>query len=958
MFPKIYAFYALFFLFCVNANAQNSNQNPTQQRGNISGQIREAGEPLIGVSVVLQRQRDSLPISSISSDDKGSFKFEQLAADTYAIRLSYIGYESVKIQNIRLPANTSFALDTVKMRPAATDFGELVVEATLIKVQMIGDTIQYNAAAFKTNPDAMVEDLIKKMAGVTIENGVVKAQGQVVTKITIDGQDYFGDDVMAAIKNIPASEVDKIQFFNAQSDKAALTGIKDATPEKGMNIVTKSGNFKGVFGKFDAAYGTDSRYNVGGSFNKFGKKRRISVIGRANNINQQGFSFEDMTISDGQNDPISLWGDNAFNYNFGAGINSSQVIGINYNERLSKKIKLSASYSTGFVQNKNTATLLRQYLPRAEPTNIQSYDEQTTSQQKQLHHRFASEIEYDIDSLTTLEIDANFSWQGGQKLGNFIGTNTIDSLFSNSSQTINNSSNLNYNGDLDINLSRKLNKPRRSISVNLYGELKNRQLNRLQISENTFANAIANQANNQLKINQLSQNKNNNNQLNTWLEYTEPISKKGALKFSYSADQTLSSNNNRTNNFMPNNTYSGLDTILSNTFNNNPFEQSAYISYHFDNSLGQNPLIGAPKDSTQRPPKNFNFHISLAYQNSQLKGQQTFPNSFALGRSYHNLQGGLNFNYRFSPQASFQIHYNLNPTLPNLSQLQILVNNQNPLFLSSGNRSLRQSIDQHLHVNYMNFNIKNNSSIFAYINVKTTQNYIGNSVLIANNDTLINNNLPLGKGAQFSQAANLGRAWESDGALLKSFSLAKLKLAANLAVFYSFSSLPALINGQKSRTNNGTANFRLSLNSNISEKFDFNFSFSAAQNLSYNSQTKQLNHSTNQSSSFNTTYYFAKRLVASLSVQQNAIFGMSSGFNRNFLSLGGSFGFTFLKDNRAQLSLSIHDALAQNADISRQMFDIYYEDRSTVVLRRYTLLRFSYRLNASKSQNNIQFIGG
>jgi hypothetical protein len=131
-----------------------------------------------------------------------------------------------------------------------------------------------------------------------------------------------------------------------------------------MNIVTKSGNLKGVFGNFDAAYGSKNRYNIGGNFNKFSPKRRISIIGSADNINKQGFSFQDKTISDGENESTSLWGDNAFTHDFGAGINASQVLGINYNEGFGKKVKLSASYSAGFIQNKNTATLRRQYLPQ------------------------------------------------------------------------------------------------------------------------------------------------------------------------------------------------------------------------------------------------------------------------------------------------------------------------------------------------------------------------------------------------------------------------------------------------------------------------------------------------------------------------------------------------------------------------------------------------------------------
>src|SRR5205814_4036636 len=178
---------------------------------------------------------------------------------------------------------------------AVKQLGEVTVITKTPPTQQKGDTIQYNASQYKVNPDANAEDLIKKVPGITVDKqGNVTAQGDQVRKVTIDGRDFFGDDATAALRNLPAEIIDKIQVFDRLGDQAQFTGFDDGNTQKAVNIVTKANMRNGQFGRLYAGYGTDDRYSAGGNVSFFKDSRRISLVGLANNVNQQNFATQDL----------------------------------------------------------------------------------------------------------------------------------------------------------------------------------------------------------------------------------------------------------------------------------------------------------------------------------------------------------------------------------------------------------------------------------------------------------------------------------------------------------------------------------------------------------------------------------------------------------------------------------------------------------------------------------------
>ena len=196
--------------------------------------------PVNGATIKLVSIRDTNQVKLVVSDKSGNFAFNNLNASGYKVYIGFTGYQTIE-QKVNLQASNTTPL-SFNLTKLATDLGDVTVIAKAPPARQKGDTTEFSASQFKVNPDATAEDLIKKLPGVTVaKDGTVTAMGEQVQKVTVDGKDFFGDDATAALKNLPASIIDKIQVFDKLSDQAQLTGFDDGNLQKTVNIVTKSG---------------------------------------------------------------------------------------------------------------------------------------------------------------------------------------------------------------------------------------------------------------------------------------------------------------------------------------------------------------------------------------------------------------------------------------------------------------------------------------------------------------------------------------------------------------------------------------------------------------------------------------------------------------------------------------------------------------------------------------------
>src|SRR6478672_7097949 len=410
---------AILLLFSIGINAQS-----------LKGRLFDPSNnrPLRRASVNLTSLKDSTQKFNIISDSSGRFEFKNLYTDSFALRISFVGYadftQIVGINNGTLDLGTLFIPKSIKQ------LGEVVVVSKVPPVQQKGDTLEYNASQFNVNPDATAEDMVKKLPGVTVDKqGTVTAQGEQVRKVTIDGRDFFGDDATAALRNLPAEIIDKIQVFDRLSDQAQFTGFDDGNTLKSLNIVTKANMRNGQFGRIYAGYGTDDRYAAGGNVSFFKDNRRISVVGNFNNVNQQNFASQDLlgvTSGGGKRGGFGGFGGKQGNRaggnrasggtNFGNqsnflvgqqnGIAITNAAGINFADQWGKKLTVSGSY---FFNNSNN--LNNQVADQRSLNGTDLYKENSLSKNNNYNHRINLRLDYKIDSANSILITSSINLQ-------------------------------------------------------------------------------------------------------------------------------------------------------------------------------------------------------------------------------------------------------------------------------------------------------------------------------------------------------------------------------------------------------------------------------------------------------------------------------------------------------------------------------------------------------------------
>ena len=250
-----------------------------------------SGKVISGAHVILTRPSDGLSMTSVTGS-KGGFYLNPPAGTRYSLHISYVGYGDF-IKEVEFEGGL-LDLDTIRIVEKDVLLDEVEVKGQILPVEQKGDTTIYNADSYKTLPDASTEDMIRKMPGIIVEDNKVEAQGEEVKEVQVDGKEFFGQDPMMALRNIPAEVVEKIEVFDKLSEQAQFTGFDDGNTTKTINIITRAQYRNGQFGKLFGGAGTDERYKIGGTVNVFNEDQRISFIGQSNNVNEQNFSTQDL----------------------------------------------------------------------------------------------------------------------------------------------------------------------------------------------------------------------------------------------------------------------------------------------------------------------------------------------------------------------------------------------------------------------------------------------------------------------------------------------------------------------------------------------------------------------------------------------------------------------------------------------------------------------------------------
>jgi hypothetical protein len=910
----------------------------SQQNYNINGRVVTKTDPLglPGANVVALSSADSTLVKGTTTDNDGNFAITGLSAANYILRVSFIGYQD-SFNNVTL-SNQSVDLGVITPIESAIDLKGIEVTEQIHQSTQMGDTTEFNAGAFKTNPDASTEDLIRKMPGITTEGGKVEAQGEEVKQILIDGKPFFGNDPSAALKNLPADAVDKIQISNYKSDQALFTGFEDGNEGKTINIITKPEYRNGTFGRLYAGYGLEDKYKAGGNLNFFNDDRRITLLFQGNNINEQNFAADDLSgvlgaSGGGRGRPGSRGFGRGSNVNEflvdqANGISTVYAAGINYSDKWGKKTKATGSYFFNLSDNITESSLFRDFTLGG--TESLFYNQIENSSSRNMNHRLNFRIEHEIDSMNSIIFSPRLTYQSNTGRNSFSGENSGDSGVFNDTRSLFLTDYEAFNVSASLLYRRKLAKKGRTISIDLTPSYNSNIGENSLESDNRFYNEIitADSLDQQGFLNQMGYN------LGGSVAYTEPLGEKSMLQINWQSNYNFNDSEKETFRYSAiTDAYDIRDTLLTNIFNNIYHTQSIGPEYRFND-------------------KKIQVNLGVNYQWAELRSVTQFPEDFTVYQQFNAVLPNARITYNFTDKKNFRINYRTGNNPPSATQLQGVLNNSNPVRLSIGNPDLEQDYQHRIFMRYSSSNTAKSTTFFVGGGMSYTNNYVGNSTIVALNDTTVNDGIFLSRGTQLVKPINLDgqisfRSFTSYG-----FPVKFLKSNLNLNGFLRYSRTPGLVNEQTNWSNTPTAGAGFTLSSNISQDLDFTISTDASYNMVINTLQSDLNNSFHrQNSRVSLVWMFWKGFVFSAEVNHQYLSGVSDGFSQNFLLVNGGLGYKFLKKREAEVRFTVFDLLNANESATRTINDVYAEDMSTNVLQRFFMLTFTYNLRNFKNGN-------
>lgn len=903
------------------------------QSNSISGSVysqEERGdkEPLGGVNILLLTAEDSSRVGGTASANNGAFSFDRVEPGRYLIVSTFLGFTPNR-QEVTIEDEPVRDLEIV-MIPSSLQLQEFQVSARRARVDVRGDTTAFHAGGYRGARDANVQDLVTRMPGFIIEDGRLQAQGEEVARILLDGEEFFGDDAALALQNLPSEIVDQIEVFDRESDQARFTGFRDGNTSRTINIVTRDGMNRGQFGRANSGYGSQTRYMAGGNYNYFRGSQRFSLIGMTNNINQQNFSSEDLlgiSQASGSGGGRGRGGGQATrNFRTGgqSGISSVHSGGMNYNDRWGDSWRVNASYFFNMSDNENDQDRERLYLTGFSAD--QQYDERSRSLSDNYNHRFDARMEYTIDDRRSLILTPSMSFQRNSSFQTVDGF-TVDQnrqLLNEIART-NSSDQIGYNINNTALYRHRFETRGRTFSANLRTNFSDRSGERFQLDDSRYFEETQNRIINDQQTETLA----GGYTLSGNFSYTEPLTESTQLLVSY---QPSVENNRSEQDVFRFDELTGSYTMIDTTLTN-----------RYDNRVYTNNLRGSYRYSRE----SWNANVSLSWQHTALRGEQTFPMVTDIGQTWQNILPGANVQYRFTRTTNMRFTYNSSTRTPSVRQLQDVIDNSDPLRLSTGNPDLRQQYDHRFTLRFRHANPEVGSSTSSFIAFTLTDNYIGNRTLVAENDTPIDGDIILRRGARLVSPDNIGRSWNLFSNLNRSLPVDLISSNMSLSAGVGYSRRPSFIDNQRNMTDNIRLNSGINVSSNISDRVDFRVSYNANYNIVENSIRPELDnnyYAGRATGAFRIMPFGGLELGSDFNVRHYA--GLGDDFNQTSLFWNGSIAYKFLEDEVAEFRMTLFDILGQNNNINRTIQEDYIEDYRNNVLSRYVLFSFSYRFRS------------
>jgi len=903
---KIFTFLTC-FLLTVAASAQTT--------GSIRGKLIDSvnKQSLKDASItVIDAKDSSMEVFGLAKED-GTFSLANITFGSMIVQVKFQGYEPYSKTITFSQANASVNLGTIYLKTASNDLGNVTVTESVIRMKK--DTMEVTASAFKTKPNAVAEDLIRKIPGMEVaKDGSIKSQGEAVQRVLVDGKRFFGDDPKMATRNIPPDVIDKIQVFDDLSDQSKFSGFDDGNRVKTINFTTKKDMRKGAFGKAVAGIGTDGNYDESFNFSKMNGNQQLTFQGQANDINKQNFTQNNIGGGRGG-------GGGGGGGNFGGGGGASSGIttvlagGLNYRDAWSPKIDAYGSYfynnpSVNTDQKSNTKNILT-----ADSATFN--DVVSSSISKSENHSFNFNLENRIDSSNSLIFRPNFRLQNSNPVstsstittGGPKNTPIYQSVIKSSSYN----SGYNINGT-NLQLRHRFAKRGRTMSLDLNFSASDNNGDGNNYSINSFYKPFVKTD----TINQHYVDSSRSVIFNPTVSYTEPIGKNQMIELRYSYNYNNSTTINNTYRFdNAAQKFSTFDSLFSNSYKYTATSSTANLSYRI-----------------QQTKYNLNFGTGVQF--TDLISNNTTKNVI-VKRNYVNLTPTMNFTYNFTRSKSLRIFYNGRTGQPSTAQLQPVKTTSDSINFQIGNPDLKPQFNNSLRVLYTSFDPFTQRIIFATINATVTSNDIVSSII----------QNPNGNGGKTTTYVNMGGTYNVSGYFNYGFPLKKPKSNLNFQTNINYNRGQSLLNNISNATQSTILSETVKWTTNLKNNFDMNLSTSFAYNPIRNSLSESQNTNyTTQSLAADFTVYSNNGWLIASDFDYTHYGNRPPGYNTTVFLITPSIAKSFLKNKAGELRLSCFDLLKQNVAVSSSASANQTVNTISNNLTRYFMLTFTYNLRA------------
>jgi outer membrane beta-barrel protein/carboxypeptidase-like protein len=908
----------------------------SQNSFTIKGKIIEENSklPMESVTVYLSMTKDSSLVDYTITDKNGNFSLPvKKIAQPVSLKISMVGFEDHKTNLNELLGAKDFGV--ISLKEQSKMLGDLVIKAEAPPVRIKKDTLEFNAASFKVRPDSNVQTLLKQLPGVEIDNeGKITVNGKEVNQILVNGKPFFDKDGKVALQNLPSDIINKVQITDTKTKKEELTKQAASSNNASINLTIDEEKNKGLFGKFMAGYGTDERYESSALINYFKNKRKINVLASSNNINSLGFSMDEVfdNMGGGRNITYMDSGTGSFgmgNMRFGAngsGITQSDMVGINYTDEWFKGFESTGSY---FFSDQHTKNNNRSRQISFLPTGDFTTESQSTTKSDGFGNNVNFEMEYKIDSTTTLVVSPKFSKTNAKNKETSVQNSrdeNDDLLNESASETFTESDVDNFKNSIYFN--KALNKKGKYLSFSFENEnSKNESFNSNKSSTIFYQGTDPDDLRDQIR-----KTRNIKDYYTAELSFSQPIKDSLIVKMGLEYDFKKSLENKKAFDF---------DATTQGYTNQNDFLTN-YIS---SETKTITPTVGVNIET-----KSVSLDVTAGSMIAQFDNHSLYLDNVTDLKKNYLLPSFRTFlNYKMSKSKSIWANYNYQINFPTAFQVLPVEDLANPLSTFIGNPDLGLNKNHYLYVSFRDYDYVKKSGYSFYVG----GNYYDNQIV---SSTVFDENRK--RTTTYRDVSNTYYTWSG---------INWNKTIKKETHTYKFTAG----GGVNFSMNKGFSNdvmydaFGVRYRARAGFTYEYGELLTVNPTYSYTfNETKYTNYSIGKASNYQhlfniqTTSYWPKNWVFGNDFGYTYNSNIADGFKKDFFLWNSSLAYNFY-DKKFTAKVKVYDLLNQNQSAMRTISATTIRDEENTVLKRYLMFSLTYKIEkfgGKEKKSNSRFM--